>query len=112
MNLSGESVARLLNFYKLDPMTALLVVFDDLDLPFGHYKLTTSLPRGHNGILSLKKQLSLSNFLVLRLGIDDRAGKRLAPPEDYVLQTFPQEQKKILVEQIFPTALKEVRKWL
>jgi PTH1 family peptidyl-tRNA hydrolase len=112
MNLSGESVRRLMNFYRLEQKTALLVVFDDLDLPFGHYKLTTALPRGHNGVLSVTKNLAGASFLGLRLGIDDRAGERLVPSEDYVLQPFPEQQKQVLWEQVFPAALEEVATWL
>jgi len=69
MNLSGESVQPLAAFFKIDPSN-ILVVHDELDLPFG----TLALKKGgglagHNGLKSIAAQLGTQDFLRLRLGI-------------------------------------------
>ncbi len=69
MNLSGEAVAPLANFYKI-PITDILAVHDELDLPLGRlrFKRGGGLA-GHNGLRSLEACLGSRDFLRLRLGI-------------------------------------------
>lgn len=86
MNLSGESVQGLLRFYKL-PLTNLLVVYDELDLPFCTIRLRPGGgPGGHNGIRSIIKSLGTQDFPRLRIGIDRPPGRM--DPAAYVLQAF------------------------
>lgn len=69
MNLSGDSVQPLLAYYKV-PLTQLLVVHDDLDLPFQTLKLVSN--RGHggqNGVRSIHERLGTANYSRLRCGI-------------------------------------------
>ena len=112
MNLSGESVQKILKFYNLEPQENLLAIYDDLDLAFGSYKATKSAPHGHNGVLSLKQQLGTLDFAQIRIGIDDRAGSRQIPAVDYVLQNFSIEQKNTLANEVFPQVTEELKLWL
>ncbi len=69
MNLSGQSVRAVLDWYKLDP-TAVLVIYDDLDLPLGKLRLRLSgSAGGHNGMKSIISHLGTQAFPRLRIGI-------------------------------------------
>ncbi len=86
MNLSGRSVMQALQFYKL-PLSQLIVVHDDLDLPFGTVRLKQGGGHGgHNGLRSIMEQLGKGDFIRLRVGI----GRPLhGDTVNYVLGTFP-----------------------
>jgi PTH1 family peptidyl-tRNA hydrolase len=86
MNLSGQAVQGLMHFYKL-PLENLLVVHDDLDLPFGTLRMRPGGgPGGQKGVASIIQQLGTEEFARLRLGIDRPPG--VMDPADYVLQDF------------------------
>lgn len=86
MNRSGESVQRLLSFTGSDPSN-LIVVHDDLDLPFGRLRLRRGGgPGGHRGVASILDHLGLQDFVRLRIGIG-RPPEGM-PSEYYVLQDF------------------------
>lgn len=91
MNLSGECVAPLLNFYKLDPEEDVLVIYDDLDLPCGKVRLRTKgSSGGHNGMKSLIAHLGTEEFKRIKIGIGRPApGYKVV---DHVLTTFPPEE--------------------
>lgn len=96
MNLSGQSIQGLANFYKL-PLENLLVAHDDLDLPFGTIRLRPGGgPGGQKGVASTIERLGTKDFARLRLGIGRPPG-RMDPPA-YVLQNFSREETKILSE--------------
>ena len=64
MNLSGESVAELLNYYKLDPETELIVIFDDISLDPGNIRIRKKgSAGGHNGIKNIIAMTGTQNFL-------------------------------------------------
>lgn len=89
MNLSGRAVARLLNYWKLLP-AHLIVIHDDLDLPFGRLKLVWGGGAGgHRGVLSIMNALDTAEFYRVKLGIG-RPPPGISP-EEYVLQPFSQE---------------------
>ena len=70
MNLSGESVRPLIDFYKID-VDDVLVVYDDLDLPVGKIRLREKGGHGgHNGIRSLISHLQTNEFKRIRVGVD------------------------------------------
>ncbi len=91
MNLSGQAVTRLVSWYKIDPARELLVVYDDMDLPFGKIRLRERGSAGtHNGMRSIVGQLGNQNFARLRVGVG-------APPPgwdaaNYVLSRFSKEE--------------------
>jgi PTH1 family peptidyl-tRNA hydrolase len=92
MNLSGQAVAALRSWYKIDPATELLVVYDDMDLPFAKLRLRASgSPGTHNGMRSIAGQLGSNTFPRLRIGIDQAPGKLDAAA--YVLNRFSKEQE-------------------
>jgi PTH1 family peptidyl-tRNA hydrolase len=96
MNLSGQSVQGLLNFYKL-PKENLLIAHDDLDLPFGTIRIrAVGGPGGQRGMASTIEQLGTKEFPRLRLGIGRPPGRM--DPKDYVLQDFSKEDQKFLPE--------------
>lgn len=71
MNASGESVVGLKQWYKIAPEDELLVIYDDLDLPFGTLRLRGRGSAGtHNGMRSIVGLLGSQNFPRLRVGID------------------------------------------
>lgn len=93
MNLSGKSVMQALQFYKL-PLSQLIVVHDELDLPFGTVRFKQGGGHGgHNGLRSIMEQLGKGDFLRLRIGI----GKpQHGDTVNYVLGTIPPEQMERL----------------
>lgn len=96
MNLSGQSIQGLANFYKL-PLENLLVAHDDLDLPFGTIRMRPGGgPGGQKGIASTIAQLGTKDFARLRLGIGRPPGRM--DPAAYVLQDFSRDETKIISE--------------
>lgn len=97
MNLSGQAVVGLCQWYKIEPATGLLVVYDDVDLPFGILRLRERGSAGtHNGMRSIITLLGSQVFPRLRIGID-----RPSPAwdlADYVLGRFSPEQEAQLPE--------------
>lgn len=94
MNLSGNAVRKVLDFYKLDPATQLLVVTDDIDIPLGETRLKTKGgPGTHNGLKSIC-DIYGEDYARLRLGLGaPQHGEDLAA---WVLSTpSPNEQEKI-----------------
>lgn len=90
MNLSGQSVQGLLRFYKL-PLTNLLVVEDDLDLPFCVIRIRPAGgPGGQRGMGSIIQSLGTQDFPRLRIGIDRPPGRMDAAA--YVLQEFSNKE--------------------
>jgi len=96
MNLSGQSIQGLVNFYKL-PVENVLVAFDDLDLPFGTVRLRPGGGAGgQKGFASAIEQLGTKDIARLRLGIGRPPGRM--DPAAYVLQDFSREEMKVLSE--------------
>jgi len=96
MNLSGQSVQGLAHFYKL-PLEQLLVVHDDLDIPYGVMRLRPGGgPGGQKGVASAIERLGTKDFARLRLGIGRPPGRM--DPADYVLQDFSREETRSVSE--------------
>jgi len=96
MNLSGESVRDLLRIYKM-PTSALLVVYDDVDLPTGTVRIRErGGPGTHNGMRSIVDEIGTTDFPRLRIGVGmPTNGQNLA---DYVLGLPPPEERTVLDE--------------
>ncbi|HEX6384452.1 MAG TPA: aminoacyl-tRNA hydrolase [Anaerolineae bacterium] len=95
MNHSGDAVGPLVSYYKI-PLANVLVVYDELDLPFGTIRLReTGGAGGHNGMRSIIQHLG-EGFPRLRLGIDRPPGRM--DPAAYVLQDFSKDELPILQE--------------
>ena len=89
MNLSGESVAPLCSFFKITP-EEVLVVHDEVDLPFGQIQFKKGGGfAGHNGLKSIAQHLGTPNFYRMRIGIGRPQHGSMA---SWVLGKFPKEQ--------------------
>ena len=109
MNLSGESVRALADFYKL-PMEHIIIVHDDLDTPLGTIRLRkTGGHGGQNGIRNIIQHLGTKEFARLRFGIGRPPGRMSA--KDYVLQGF-QGDDAILAQQVVERSGDAVEAWL
>lgn len=94
MNLSGGPVAGTSRFYKVAP-ESLIVVHDELDLPYGTVRLKRGGgENGHNGLRSITKSLGTKEYLRVRFGVDRPPGRM--DPADYVLKDFSGAERKDL----------------
>lgn len=98
MNLSGVAVRYWMNKEKL-PLDHLLILVDDIALPFGTIRIRQSGSEGgHNGLKNISEQLGNRNYARLRFGVgsDFNKGSQI----DYVLGVFSDEERKLLPEKI------------
>lgn len=94
MNESGGPVARLVDFYKV-PLDHVLVVYDELDLPFGTIRLKRGGgDNGHNGLRSIRASLGSGDYCRLRIGIGRPPGRM--DPAAYVLKPFSAAERRDL----------------
>jgi len=94
MNLSGEAVAKIANFFKIDP-AEVLVVYDDVDLPIGKIRFRKSgSAGGHNGVKSMIQCLGGDGFPRLKFGIGAAGGQKQMV--GHVLGKFSGEEKNEL----------------
>ncbi len=103
MNLSGKSLARFADFYKV-PTDHILVLHDDLDMHPGRLKMAaTGGPGGHNGIKSIIQCLGSKQFFRLKIGIGRPGQNNIHPDipvERFVLAPFSNEEQKIMDERM------------
>lgn len=94
MNESGGPVARLAAFYKVAPQ-CLLVIHDELDLPFGALRLKCGGgDNGHNGLRSVRAALGHGEYSRLRVGVGRPPGRM--DPSTYVLKPFSSSERQEL----------------
>jgi peptidyl-tRNA hydrolase, PTH1 family len=96
MNLSGFALQRTAAFHKVDP-DQILVVHDEIDLPFGSVRLKNGGGHGgHNGLRSIHEQLGAGGFARLRMGIgrDPNARPGAKDAAGWVLSDFPAAQQE------------------
>ncbi len=120
MNLSGEAIRLICDYYKIQTDQDLLVILDDVALPFGTIRLRASgSTGGHNGLASVEQFLGHSNYKRLRIGVgghinacdsvnDFLAGK---PLEDYVLERFKADEEKAMPD-LLGSVEKACRSWI
>lgn len=98
MNLSGESIRDMVEWYKM-PSSHIIIIYDDVDLPYGKIRIRPKGSSGtHNGMRSILYQLATEDFPRIRIGIG-------RPPEgwdlaDYVLGKFNESDRKTMDESI------------
>ncbi len=99
MNLSGESIQKVKNFYKIENV---VVIHDDLDLPFGTLRFKFGGGHGgHNGLKSTDEKIS-KEYIRVRMGIGKPEHK--SEVSSYVLGKFSEEEKKYLPQWVKHTA--------
>ena len=99
MNLSGGPVREMANYFKIDPETELIVIYDDIDLEPGQLRIRKQgSAGGHNGIKDIIRQLGTEKFLRIKVGVGAKPkGWDLA---DHVLGRFSTEERKLVDEAI------------
>ena len=106
MNLSGESIRSLLDYYKVDEEHELLVIYDDVSLGVGQLRIRAKgSPGGHNGIKNIIAHLGGQVFPRIKIGVGEK------PPKydlaDYVLGHFSKAEK-ILMDEGYDNAVRAV----
>jgi PTH1 family peptidyl-tRNA hydrolase len=109
MNLSGEAVRALVDYYRI-PRSRVLLLVDDADLPLGEIRLRgKGSSGGHHGLESIEHHLGSRDYARLRLGIGRQtSGERQI--KDYVLGRFTAEEFKLL-ERVLARAAEQVEGW-
>jgi PTH1 family peptidyl-tRNA hydrolase len=110
MNASGTSVAQLVHWYRV-PTRRTLIVYDEVDLPFGTLRYRPSgSSAGHKGMGSIIQALGTSEIPRLRLGIGRPAGGGKAM--GHVLKTFAPSERELLEKEILPAAVEAISLFL
>lgn len=101
MNLSGGSVRKIMDFYKIEPKN-LIIVADDVDLPVGMVRIRKEgTSGGHNGLQNIIDQIKTDSFCRIRLGISFRVeGRSPIDTKKYVLDPISDREKPILMDAI------------
>lgn len=109
MNLSGEAVQPLMQFFKIT-LPQLLVVHDDIDLPFGEFRFHIRRGAGgQNGIKSIHQMLGTDDYARLKMGVGRPADPRFSV-SDYVLGQFSEPSEQ--VSDFIAEALDAIEFWL
>ena len=109
MNSSGEAVAALVKFYRA-PVSRLVVVMDDADLPLGGIRLRPGgSSGGHHGLESIERHLGTREYARLRVGIGRQSGQRQIT--GYVLGRFSSTEAA-LMDRVLAVASDQVECWL
>jgi len=109
MNLSGEAVNALMGFYRV-PLSQLLVVTDDADLPLGEIRLRSKgSSGGHHGLESIEQHAGSRDFARLKVGIGRKDGRREIT--GHVLGKFSTEEAK-LMDKVLQRAADQVACWV
>lgn len=102
MNLSGEAVRPILDWYKVS-LDNLVIIYDDLDLPLGKIRFREKgSSGGHRGVQSIIQHLNTNLFKRVKIGIDHPQDKTVV---DYVLTPFTQDEKEVVEQSIHQVSL-------
>lgn len=97
MNLSGESIRGIVDYYKVDPEEELLVVYDDISLPPGQIRVRKKgSAGGHNGIKNIIANLGTTVFPRIKVGIGEKP--KHFDLADYVLSRFSKGERALMEE--------------
>lgn len=95
MNLSGGPIRDMANYFKIDPETELIVIYDDIDTEPGQLRVRKKgSAGGHNGIKSIIQQLGTQNFMRVRVGVG--AKPKDWDLADYVLGRFDRDDRQLV----------------
>ena len=95
MNLSGESIRELVDYYKINPEEELIIIYDDINLAPGKLRIRAKgSAGGHNGIKNIITHIGSQSFYRIRIGVGEKPeGWDLA---DYVLSRFNREDEPVI----------------
>ena len=97
MNLSGESIREIVDYYKVDDTTELIVISDDISLDVGQLRIRKKgSAGGHNGLKNIIKMLGHDTFTRVRMGVGEKP--KNYDLADYVLGHFPSEERTVMDE--------------
>ena len=95
MNLSGESVRELVNYYKVDPESELIVVYDDISLAPGQIRIRKKgSAGGHNGIKNIIANLGTDHFMRVKVGVGEKP--KNWDLTGYVLSPFTKDERPLV----------------
>ena len=99
MNLSGEAIRAVVDYYKADAASELIVIYDDINLDVGQLRIRKKgSAGGHNGIKNIIANLGDDTFMRIRIGVGEKPkGYDLA---DYVLGHFDREELEVMAESL------------
>ena len=107
MNLSGGPIREMANYFKIDPETEMIVVYDDIDLDPGQLRIRKKgSAGGHNGLKNIIKMLGHDTFTRVRMGVGEKP--KNYDLADYVLGHFPVEERKVM-DDATKTAVEAIR---
>jgi len=99
MNLSGQAVRSVMQFYKI-PISDIIVIFDDVAIPAGYLRIRPNgSAGGHKGMQSIIQELGTPDFIRVRLGIEPSQPLKI-PLEDHVLGQFTKKEKALMGENL------------
>ncbi len=111
MNLSGEAIVEMLNWYKITTQD-IIVIYDDVDLKFGTIRYREKGSSGtHNGMKNIIANLKTEEFARVRVGIENR-GNTPIPLMDYVLQKFNKQELEEINGKIVPQVEENILNFL
>ena len=97
MNLSGQSVRSMVDFYKIDESSKLIVIYDDVSLDVGQIRIRErGSSGGQKGMSSIINHLGTQDFIRIRMGVGEKPSKMSL--SNYVLSQFTKEEREIMEE--------------
>ena len=112
MNLSGEAIVELVNWFKLD-YKDICIIYDDVDLMFGEIRYRLKGSSGtHNGMRNIITLTGTENLTRIRVGIEAREDKSKIPLYDYVLGRFNREEIITFEQHIYPKVKENIHTFL
>jgi len=111
MNLSGEAIVEIMNWYKITP-NDILVIYDDVDIKLGDVRYKEKGSSGtHNGMRNIIANLKTEEFARIRVGMENRGDKPI-PLIDYVLQKYSKDELEKINSEIMPVVEENILKFL
>ena len=106
MNLSGNSLIKVKNYFKIE-LKDILVLVDDINLPLGSIRIReVGSPGGHNGLKSIEAVLGTNQYKRVKIGCGQPNPD--VDLKDYVLGRFSQTEQKILLNEVYPKVIEAV----
>lgn len=101
MNESGVSAKLVLAKYNIDIKKDLVLVHDDLDIELGRYKIQKQVaPRDHKGVRNVEMMIERTDFMRVRIGVDNREGDRSVPSDEYVIAKMAENEVELLNQSV------------